>query len=200
MSAFRRRDSRGLAARRIFRRPNAAEPDGEGEMNEIIDINTGQIAVRGGRCVLRAMALGSCIAVAAYDSRARIAGMAHIMLPGGTPQQGANDPRYAVYGIGALLDRMIEAGCDLGAIEVCLVGGGNVLRNERDSICGDNIRSVTAVLQDKNIPIRASVLGGNDRKSAFMDAETGRVSFTEGNGAERVLWPPEADSENNLGR
>jgi len=166
-------------------------------MNEILDIHTGQITVRRGQCILRAMALGSCIAVAAYDPRARIAGMAHIMLPGGTPQRGANDPRYAVYGIEALLGRMIEAGCDAGAIEVCLVGGGNVLRDERDSICGDNIRSVTAILQAKNIPIRASTLGGNERKSAFLDAETGRVSFTEGSGAEQVLWPPEVDSVND---
>jgi chemotaxis protein CheD len=169
-------------------------------MNEIIDINTGQIAVRGGPCILRAMALGSCIAVAAYDSRARIAGMAHIMLPGGTPQRGENDTRYAAYGIGALLDRMIEAGCDLGATEVCLIGAGNVLRNGQDTICRDNIRSVTAILQAKNIPIRASALGGNERKGAYLDAETGRVTFTEGSGTARVLWPPEVDSENNLGR
>lgn len=189
-----------MATRRIFWRPYPTESNGEGEMKEIIDIDTGQIAVRGGQCLLRAMALGSCIAVAAYDSRARIAGMAHIMLPGGTPQRGANDTRYAVYGIAALLDRMIEAGCDLGAIDVCLVGGGNVLRDDKDSICGDNIRSVREALRAKHIPIRASVLGGNDRKSAFLDAETGRVSFTEGNGAEQVLWPPEADSVNDLGR
>ncbi len=186
-----------MATRGVLWRPNPAEPDGEGEMKEIIDINTGQIAVRGGQCLLRAMALGSCIAVAAYEFRARIAGMAHIMLPGETPQRGANDPRYAVYGIGALLDRMIEAGCDSGAIEVCLVGGGNVLRSDKDSICWDNIRSVTAILQEKNIPIRASGLGGNERKIAFLDAETGRVSFTEGNGAEQVLWPPKADSVND---
>jgi chemotaxis receptor (MCP) glutamine deamidase CheD len=75
-----------------------------------------------------------------------------------------------------------------------------VLRNGQDTICRDNIRSVTAVLLEKNIPIRASVLGGNERKGAFMDAETGRIFFTEGNGAEQVLWPAEADSENNLGR
>jgi chemotaxis protein CheD len=188
-----------LATRRTFHRSNPAEPDGEGEMNEIIDINTGQIAVRRGQCVLRAMALGSCIAVAAYDSRNGIAGMAHIMLPDGTPQRGANDTRYAVYGIETLLERMIEAGCDPGAIEVCLIGAGNVLRDQRDSICRDNIRSVTAILQAKNIPIRASVLGGNERKGAYLDAETGRVTFTEGSGSEQVLWPPEADSENNLG-
>jgi chemotaxis protein CheD len=169
-------------------------------MNEILDINTGQIAVRRGRCLLRAMALGSCIAVAAYDSRARVAGMAHIMLPGGTPQRGANDARYAVFGIAALLDQMREAGCSKEGIEVCLVGGGNVLRHERDTICRDNILSVTEILQDKSIPIRASVLGGNERKSAFLDAATGRVSFSEGSGTVRVLWPPEVDSVNDLGR
>ena len=166
-------------------------------MNEIIDINTGQIAVRRGRCVLRAMALGSCIAVAAYDSRARIAGMAHIMLPGGAPRRGAR--RYALCGV---RDRDAAGPDGRGglrcwrAIEVCLVGAGNVLRNEQDTICGDNIRSVTAVLRERNIPIRASVLGGNERKSAYLDAETGRISFTEGSGAEQVLWPPEAGSQN----
>lgn len=185
-----------MTPRRTIRRTDPSEESDEGRMNEIIDVNTGQIAVRRGRCMLRAMALGSCIAVAAYDIRARIAGMAHIMLPGGTLRRGADDTRYAMCGIRTLLDRMCQAGGDAEGIEVCLVGAGNVLRNEQDTICGDNIRSVTEVLQERNIPIRASVLGGNDRKSAYLDAETGRISFTEGNGDEQVLWPPEAGSDN----
>jgi chemotaxis protein CheD len=167
----------------------------EGKTSEIIDIPTGQIAVRRGRGALRAMALGSCIAVAAYDSRTRIAGMAHIMLPGRAPH-GGNDTRYAASGIGALLDRMIEAGGDLGSIEVCLVGAGNVLRSEKDTVCVDNIRTVTAVLRERKIPIRASVLGGFKRKSAVLDAETGRVTCTEGDGGARLIWPTGADNQN----
>lgn len=177
----------------FFRRPIPAKLGGTDQMSEIIDINTGEIEVRKGPCILRAMALGSCIAVAAYDSRVGIAGMAHIMLPGGVLREGDNDTRYAVFGIAAMLNRMCQVGSNMEDIEVCLVGAGNVLRNEEDTICSDNIRSVTTVLQEKNIPIRATVLGGYERKIAYLDAGTGRISFTVGSGARQSLWSPDAD-------
>jgi len=34
-------------------------------MKEIVDVNTGEVAVRSGEFILRAMAIGSCIVVAA---------------------------------------------------------------------------------------------------------------------------------------
>ena len=50
-------------------------------MKDFVDVNTGEVVVCRGKSTLRAFAMGSCIAVAAYDAAAQIAGMAHIMLP-----------------------------------------------------------------------------------------------------------------------
>ena len=160
-------------------------------MKEIIDVNTGEVAVRSGKFVLRAIAIGSCIAIAAYDTKSLIAGMAHIMLPDCAPQPHSNETRYAMSGISQLLNQMIELGSVSEDINVCLVGAGNVLQKEDDTICEDNIKSVTMILSKKRIPVRASVLGGYKRKSVFLDAKTSRVSYIEGDGLEKLLWQPQ---------
>lgn len=160
-------------------------------MHEIIDVDTGQIAVRRGPFLLRANAIGSCIAVAAYDAHTKTAGMAHIMLPGQATAKTQLKTKYAHDSIESLFDRMVRVGAKMADIEVCLVGAGNVLRKADDTICKDNTQSVTAILAEKNIPVRGSVLGGYERKSALLNAETGCVRYTEGDRPPALLWQPE---------
>jgi chemotaxis protein CheD len=160
-------------------------------MKEIVDVNTGETAVQRGEFVLRAMAIGSCVVVAAYDSKTKNAGMAHIMLPGCDPGQSCEETKYATGGIEQMLNQMLESGSVLDDIEVCLVGAGNVLQKEDDIICEDNIKSVTTILSEKRIPVRASFLGGNKRKSISIDTETGSISYTEGDDPEKPLWQPQ---------
>jgi chemotaxis protein CheD len=157
-------------------------------MQEIIDVNTGEVAVSRGDTLLRSMAIGSCIAIAAYDPKTKTAGLAHIMLPDSAPEKSHEKNKYAFNGIEQMLRQMVEFGSTIDDIEACLVGAGNVLQKEGDNICKNNMRSVVAILSEKNIPVRASVLGGQERKSAFLDAQTGCVFFTQGNGSEKMLW------------
>jgi chemotaxis receptor (MCP) glutamine deamidase CheD len=82
--------------------------------------------------------------------------------------------------------------------EVCLVGAGNVLQKEDDTICDANIESVTGILKEKNISVMASVLGGTKRKSVFMDVETGCISYTEGDEKEKRLWQPSHAAKSNV--
>jgi len=49
-------------------------------MKKVVDVNTGEVVVRRGEFILRAMAIGLCVVVAAYDSKTKIAGMAHIVV------------------------------------------------------------------------------------------------------------------------
>ena len=114
--------------------------------------------------------------------------MAHIMLPGIAPQQSLEKTKYAFDGIEQLLDQMFEARAGTDEIEVCLVGAGNVLQKEDDTICDANIESVTSILKEKNIPVMVSALGGTKRKSVFMDVEYGSISYTEGDEKEKTLW------------
>jgi CheY-like chemotaxis protein/chemotaxis receptor (MCP) glutamine deamidase CheD len=157
-------------------------------MQEIIDVNTGEVAVRIGDVRLRSMAIGSCVAITAYDPKTKTAGLAHIMLPNSAPEKSPEKNKYAFNGIEQMLRQMIESGSAIDDIEACLVGAGNVLQKEDDTICKNNIKSVIAILSKKNIPIRASVLGGQERKSVFLDAQTGCVFFTQGNEYEKMLW------------
>jgi chemotaxis protein CheD len=157
-------------------------------MQEIFDVNTGQVTVKNGKVLLRAMAIGSCIAVAVYDALTKNAGLAHIMLPGGAPKGSRECTKYASDGIEELLDQMTKSGSNPNALTVCLVGAGNVLRKSDDTICQNNIQSVTAILAAKNIQVQAAVLGGYDRKSIILDAENGTISCTEGDDPVRLLW------------
>jgi len=157
-------------------------------MQEIIDVDTGKLAVSRGDVLLRSMAIGSCIAITAYDPKTKNAGLAHIMLPDEAPEKSHDKNKYAINGIEQMLRQMTESGSVIDDIEACLVGASNVLQKEDNNICKNNIRSVVAILAEKNIPVKASALGGNERKSAFMDAQTGCVFFTQGNGRKKMLW------------
>ncbi len=159
-------------------------------MEEVIYVSTGEVKVAAGEAILRAVAIGSCIVVAALDSKKRIGAMAHVMLPGKAPRQFLEKTKYAFDAIEKMLGQMLEAGSNPNDIEVCLVGAGNVLEKENDTICDANIESVTGILKEKNIPVKASVLGGTERKGVILDTETGIISYTEGDGSKKLLWKP----------
>jgi len=160
----------------------------EGAAQNIIDVNTGEVNAAVEKGILRSVGIGSCVIVTAYNLRGKIGGMAHIMLPGSAPQQSLEKTKYAFDGIEQLLNQMFEAGADTDEIEVCLVGAGNVLQKSDDTICDANIKSVTGILEEKNIPVTVSALGGTKRKSVFLDVATGCVSCAEGDEKEKILW------------
>lgn len=157
-------------------------------MEEIVDVNTGEVKVSRGKVILRAIAIGSCIVVAAYDYNKKIGAMAHIMLPGAAGKKEPEKTKYAVDAIDAMIEKMAAAGSRDGCFEACLVGAANVLKRQDDTICQDNIKSATELLKQKQIPIRASVLGGTARKGVFLSVESGSVCYTEGNEKEKLLW------------
>jgi len=159
-------------------------------VKRVIDVNTGQIGIARGNGILRSVALGSCIAVVAYDVKKKIGAIAHIMLPGTAPADSEYKNRYASNAVAEVLAEMAEAGSQNSDIEVCMVGAGNVLEKEDDTVCTANIKAVTKLLNDNNIPIRASVIGGIERKSVFLDIQTGSISYTQGSSQKNLLWQP----------
>ncbi len=155
---------------------------------DTIDVNTGEVKVATEGTILRSVAIGSCVAVAAINFKRKIGAMVHIMLPGSAPQHSLEKTKYAFDGIEQLLNQMFETGASMDEIEVCLVGGGNVLKKEDDTICEANIESTAQILKEKKIPVMASVLGGTKRKSVFLDIENGCISYIEGDEKEKILW------------
>lgn len=157
-------------------------------MEKIVDVSTGKVEVAGRGAILRSLAIGSCMVIAAYDSKKKIGAMAHVMLPGRAPKKSSEKTKYAADAIDEMIELITQAGSNKDDLEVCLVGGGNVLRKKDDTVWEDNIKSTIQLLKKKDIPIRASVVGGIKRKGVSLDVETGSVFYTKGERKEKLLW------------
>jgi chemotaxis protein CheD len=158
-------------------------------MEKIVNVSTGELKVGRKGEILKSTAIGSCVVVAAYDSGKKIGVMAHVMLPGRAPKNGYGEStRYAADALDEMISRMTIKGANLCDLGVCLVGAGNVLKKQDDTVCKNNIDSITQLLKDKNIPVRAVVLGGTERKSISLDIESGSIYYTEGDREEKMLW------------
>lgn len=160
-------------------------------MDNKIDVDTGYVKCGMPKSKLRSVAIGSCIAVAAFNRVKKTCGLAHVMLPGKAPEKSTTKTKYAEDAIDTLIKFVNGSVADTSDIEVCLVGAGNVLAKKDDIICVSNISSVTEILKEKGIPVRAAALGGVLRRSIIMNVDTASVRFSEGGGPEKTLWEPD---------
>lgn len=158
-------------------------------MENIVNVSTGQVKVGRKGEILKSTAIGSCVVIAAYDSGKKIGVMAHVMLPERAPKSvHGESTRYAADAIDQMIRIITAQGANLCDLGICLVGAGNVLKKQDDTVCKNNIDSITQLLKEKNIPVRAAVLGGTERKSISMDIESGSIYYTEGDKEEELLW------------
>src|SRR5689334_12989482 len=76
--------------------------------------------------VLSALGLGSCVGVCAYDTRNRIAGMAHVVLPSSGDKTDQPPGKFADTAVPALLEEMMRSGASRTFIRVAIAGGAQV--------------------------------------------------------------------------
>ena len=158
-------------------------------MKKIIEVQTGEVEAGRGEIILKSDAIGSCVVITAYDSKKKLGAMAHVMLPGRSPQKDfPHRTRYAADAIEVMINKLARLGVNKDEIEVCLVGGGNVLKRNGDTIWKDNIDSVVELLREKGIKIGAKALGGTERRSVSFNVERGSVSYAEAAEDEKLLW------------
>ena len=156
-------------------------------MGRTVWVDTGMVEVARGKVLLKSTPLGSCIAIMGYSRETQQGGMAHIMLPGRAPTNVHPKTKYAADAIDVLLERLSNP-YGYAGLRIFLVGAGNVLMRSRDTICQDNISSVTDYLNRFGLLVRGFALGGIQRRVAHLDVETGHVSYTEGNLPLRTLY------------
>lgn len=159
-------------------------------MKKVIDVQIGHVAAASGKTVLKSSALGSCVAVAVWDSASGVGAMAHIMLPGKSPdsKESVEKTRYAVDAIDAVLEEMVAAGSACKELEGVVVGGANVLKKPDDTICPANVDSVQSLLDEKGIRVVAIATGGTKRRGISFDLENKAVLHSHGDGKEEQLW------------
>lgn len=159
------------------------------KMEKIIDVSTGSVKVGRAGVMLRSSAIGSCIVIAAYDLGKKIGALAHIMLPGRSLKGSkVKRTKYAADAIDEMIHRLSRLGSSRNDIEVCMVGGANVLRKGNDTISKENIDSALEFLGEKQLKVRGQAIGGTSRRSVRLDVESGKIFYTEGEGKEKLLW------------
>jgi chemotaxis protein CheD len=123
---------------------------------------------------LVAYGLGSCIALAIWDPRARVGGLAHFMLPSG-PASGTSPVKFidsgldpflrAVQGKGATLSRCTVKAA--GAAAMLTVGGGLAIGKR-------NADALRAALAERGLALSGSSLGGSSGRTVQLEVGDGR--------------------------
>jgi len=156
-------------------------------VSETIYVATGELKFGDMGDVLESTPLGSCVAVCVFDP-ARVKGvMAHVMLPGLAPGAEQQPMRYAANAVEALLEGMQKSGSDLRALDVCLIGGANVLDRDDETIGRDNLDSLSQIIRTKGLKLLAQSVGGTLRRSVRFEISGGNISYTVGDDPKKIL-------------
>jgi len=129
--------------------------------------------------VLTALGLGSCVAVTLYDSKKRIGGMIHVVLPTGNGKLHSLKGKYADTGIPGLLEAMLQAGADRRRLVAKLAGGAKIIKRNfpiLDLNIGDkNVQKCLEILRSLRIPVEAQDTGGSAGRVAELHVGTGAL-------------------------
>ncbi len=155
-----------------------------------ISVRMGELAIAADPgAVLVSIGLGSCIGLALVDAGARIAGLAHIMLPG--PGEASTRPpaTFADTGVPALLHAVLAAGARRNRLNAVIVGGAQMFGAAgRLQVGSRNEESVRRALREVRLPIVASETGGGSGRTIRVYLEDARVTSRAAGGAESVLY------------
>lgn len=111
--------------------------------------------------------LGSCVGLCLYDPESKVAGLAHIMLPGseGKDPSSVFEAKYADLATDALVSRISEKGGKKNKLVAKIAGGAEMLSNENNShnismnIGERNVSSLKRLLATYGIPLKAEDVG-----------------------------------------
>ncbi|MCR8630789.1 MULTISPECIES: chemotaxis protein CheD [Paenibacillus] len=129
--------------------------------------------------VLKTTGLGSCVGLTLYDSKALVAGMAHVMLPDSDiAREGKlNIAKYANTAIPDMISRMQALGAVVSRLEAKMAGGAQMFAFAGNSdtmrIGPRNVESCKVMLKQFSIPLRAEDTGGNYGRTIEFDCQTG---------------------------
>ena len=138
-----------------------------------VKVLPGEYFVSGDNIVIMTV-LGSCIAACLWDSRARVGGMNHFMLPESDSTDVSG--RYGSYAMELLINEMLKLGARRETMQAKIFGGGQVMANFTTMNVGErNTSFVVNYLQTERIPIVSEdALDIYPRKVVFFPA-TGKA-------------------------
>jgi chemotaxis protein CheD len=127
--------------------------------------------------------IGSCVCVALYDPEAKVAGLAHSMLPSApamTLTSPEDRPKYADTAVPHLIDVMERLGAKRSRIYARLVGGATMFSfgsksDGSESLGERNLRSARESLKSQGITLKSEEGGGGVGRSLEFDPGDGSL-------------------------
>lgn len=145
-------------------------------------VGVGDLGVSNNAAItLSTYALGSCVAVVAYDPVSKAGGLLHMMLPESSisPEKAAAQPAmFADTGLPMLFRSLLGIKAERGRLRLFLAGGACVLTGHDSFKIGErNIRATQAWLGQQGYGVRGTAIGGTISRTVHLDIGTGAVSL-----------------------
>ena len=145
-------------------------------------LGVGEVAVSNNASVtISTYALGSCVAVVAYDKPAGVGGIIHIMLPDSrlSPERAAQQPAmFADTGLPLMLKSMKDLKAKRDNIRAFVAGGASVIAGSDMFKVGErNILRVQELARSLAIPVIKTDIGGVNNRSLQLEIATGIVTL-----------------------
>ncbi len=156
-----------------------------------IVVGIGEIQVAEPPCLLMAVGIGSCIAVALYDKDTQMGGLAHIMLPYKEEFHDKSQPaRFTDVAIVIMIDQMNRQGGRIANTKAKIFGGANmfpeIISSHADMDLGKrNELAVREELARHNIEIIAEEVGDHIGRTVLFDTRDGSVVVKAAGSGER---------------
>ena len=132
--------------------------------------------------VLVAYGLGSCIGLSVYDPDARVAGLAHVMLPSSSEALSQRPlGKFADLAVPMLLEEMAKLGGGRRRLLGKIAGGAQMLNgpsfsNNGFNIGERNIKAVREALERLGIPLIKAETGGHRGRTMSVYVATGKTT------------------------
>lgn len=145
-------------------------------------IGVGDLAVsNNSQVTLSTYALGSCVAVIAYDPTTRAGGILHLMLPDSSlsPDKAAKQPAmFADTGVPLFLRALAGVKAESSRLRIFLAGGACVLSGPDTFKIGErNAASVKTRLSAAGLRITGDDLGGTVNRTVHLDLSNAGLSL-----------------------
>lgn len=148
-----------------------------------INVHIGELKTGKKGDVLKAI-LGSCIGVGILWKSNNLYGLIHCLLPKpiseDTKSKDENPAKYVSEGLPLLIKQMQITDFDLPAVEVVLVGGGNMnSTNEKSKyLIGDlNAQEALQIINKYGLKLAYQETGGNQGYKINIDCSTGKYNI-----------------------
>lgn len=154
--------------------------------------------------VLITHALGSCLGIVAYDARAGVGGLLHVMMPLSeiNPEKAKLNPfMFVDTGLPRFFDEMESQGAQRRRMRVMVAGGASVHSStgDRFAIGKRNMVVFKRIMWGAGLLIAAEDVGGQRARTMRLHMDSGCVIVSSGS-EEWELRPPDAQRQRGRAR